>query len=75
MHRGRALAAFNHLLVARVKKFKSEGQGGASPHGQSNVQSDVQTLLAPLTQSEESLLASVSFFILLSFRFILEKNL
>lgn len=60
MHRGRALAAFNHLLAARVQKLKSEEQVGASVQGQSNVQSDVQTLLAPLTQSEESLLASVS---------------
>jgi spatacsin len=60
LHRGRALAAFNQLLAARVQKFKSEEQGGASVHGQNNVQSDVQTLLAPLTQSEESLLASVS---------------
>lgn len=59
MHRGRALAAFNHLLAARVQNFKSEEQGGGSARGQSNVQSDVQTLLAPLTQSEESLLASV----------------
>uniref|UniRef100_A0A2N9FSI1 Spatacsin C-terminal domain-containing protein n=1 Tax=Fagus sylvatica TaxID=28930 RepID=A0A2N9FSI1_FAGSY len=59
LHRGRALAAFNQLLAARVQKFKSEEQLGASVHGQNNVQSDVQTLLAPLTQSEESLLASV----------------
>ncbi|KAG6721774.1 hypothetical protein I3842_03G128800 [Carya illinoinensis] len=59
LHRGRALAAFNHLLEARVKKLKAEGQGSASAHGQSNVQSDVQTLLAPLTQNEESLLAFV----------------
>ncbi|KAE7998209.1 hypothetical protein FH972_002775 [Carpinus fangiana] len=59
LHRGRALAAFNHLLAARVQKLKSEGQVGASVQGQSNVQSDVQTFLAPLTQSEESLLASV----------------
>ncbi|KAM3708731.1 hypothetical protein ACJW31_02G119000 [Castanea mollissima] len=59
LHRGRALAAFNHLLAARVQNFKSEEQGGGSARGQSNVQSDVQTLLAPLTQSEESLLASV----------------
>lgn len=59
MHRGRALAAFNQLLAARVQNFKSKEQGGGSAHGQSNVQSDVQALLAPLTQSEESLLASV----------------
>ncbi|KAJ8769555.1 hypothetical protein K2173_005158 [Erythroxylum novogranatense] len=58
LHRGRALAAFNHILGVRVQKLKLEGKSGAS-HGQSNVQSDVQTLLAPLTQNEEALLSSV----------------
>ncbi|XP_010261035.1 PREDICTED: uncharacterized protein LOC104599968 [Nelumbo nucifera] len=59
LHRGRALAAFNHLLGMRVQKLKStnilQEQSGAS----ANVQSDVQILLAPLTHNEESLLSSV----------------
>ncbi|GMH24506.1 hypothetical protein Nepgr_026349 [Nepenthes gracilis] len=63
LHRGRALAAFNHLLGHRVEKLKSEGinrgQSGDSVRGPANVQSDVQTLLASLTQNEESLLSSV----------------
>lgn len=61
MHRGRALAAFNHILGVRVQKLKLEGQSGAASHGQTNVQSDVQTLLAPLTQSEEAIVSSVRF--------------
>ncbi|OWM82276.1 hypothetical protein CDL15_Pgr001850 [Punica granatum] len=59
LHRGRVLAAFNHILGARVEKLKVEKHSGASVKGQSNIQSDVQTLLAPLSQSEESLLSSV----------------
>ncbi|XP_061972823.1 uncharacterized protein LOC133695068 isoform X1 [Populus nigra] len=59
LHRGRALAAFNHILDVRAQKLKLEGQSGASSHGQRNVQSDVQALLAPLTQSEEAGLSSV----------------
>ncbi|XP_059642353.1 uncharacterized protein LOC132284280 isoform X2 [Cornus florida] len=63
LHRGRALAAFNHLLAVRVQKLKLEnihrGQAGTSLHGQTNVQLDVQSLLTPITQSEESLLSSV----------------
>ena len=63
MHRGRALAAFNHLLAVRVQKLKLEntnrGQPGTSLHGQTNVQADVQIVLTPITQSEESLLSSV----------------
>ncbi|ONI01941.1 hypothetical protein PRUPE_6G168600 [Prunus persica] len=55
LHRGRALAAFNHLLTVRVQKLKSEAQ----THGQTNVQADVQTLLGPITESEKSLLSSV----------------
>jgi hypothetical protein len=39
--------------------LKLEGQSGASSHGQRNVQSDVQALLAPLTQSEEAGLSLV----------------
>lgn len=63
LHRGRALAAFNHLLGVRLAKFKSEriceGKSGSSVHGQTNVQSDVQTLLAQITESEEFLVSSV----------------
>ncbi|KAM7517827.1 hypothetical protein LguiB_016789 [Lonicera macranthoides] len=63
LHRGRALAAFNHLISVRVKKLKMEniarGQPGTSGNGQTNFQSDVHTLLAPITQSEESLLLPV----------------
>lgn len=63
LHRGRALAAFNHLISVRVKKLKMEniarGHSGTSGNGQTNVQSDVHTLLAPITQSEESLLLPV----------------
>ncbi|KAI5588074.1 hypothetical protein BDE02_05G071700 [Populus trichocarpa] len=59
LHRGRALAAFNHILDVRAQKLKLEGQSGASSHGQRNVQSDVQALLAPLTQSEEAGLSLV----------------
>ncbi|KAH7860687.1 hypothetical protein Vadar_016791 [Vaccinium darrowii] len=58
LHRGRALAAFNHLLAVRVQKLKMESTH-RSPEGQTNVQADVQTVLAPVTQSEESLLSSV----------------
>ncbi|XP_057972244.1 uncharacterized protein LOC131160497 isoform X2 [Malania oleifera] len=63
LHRGRALAAFNHLLGARVQKLKSghihKEQSGASVHGQTNVQSDVQILLGRITDSEESFLSFV----------------
>ncbi|KAM7262326.1 hypothetical protein ACFE04_021403 [Oxalis oulophora] len=59
LHRGRALAAFNHLLSIRIDKLKTEGQSNSSTRGQTNVQSDVQTLLSPITQGEESLLSSV----------------
>lgn len=55
LHRGRALAALNHLLSARIHKLKSETPSS----GQTNVQSDVQILLAPIIESEESLLSSV----------------
>lgn len=60
LHRGRALGAFNQLLGYRVQKLKSDGsdrgQSSILTRGQVNVQSDVQALLASLTQSEESLL-------------------
>ncbi|KAJ7945315.1 Spatacsin [Quillaja saponaria] len=59
LNRGRALAAFNHILSVRVQKLKTEGESGALAHGQTNIQSDLQRLLSPITQSEESLLSSV----------------
>lgn len=59
MHRGRALCAFKRLLTVRVQKLKSDGKSGVVEHGQTNVQSDVLRLLAPITESEESLLSSV----------------
>ncbi|KAL1190297.1 hypothetical protein V5N11_016682 [Cardamine amara subsp. amara] len=59
LHRGRPLAAFNVFLEHRVEKLKLEDQSGSSIHGQRNMQSDVPMLLAPLTQSDESLLSSV----------------
>jgi len=62
LHRGRALAAFNQILGHRVQNLKSEGESSTSAHGQTNIQSDVQTLLSPLEQSEETLLSCVSFF-------------
>ncbi|KGN48416.1 uncharacterized protein LOC101206379 [Cucumis sativus] len=58
LHRGRALSAFNHLLAARVQKLKSEVQSSSAP-GHSNVQLDLQTLFAPLTPGEQSLLSSI----------------
>ncbi|KAJ9553781.1 hypothetical protein OSB04_017826 [Centaurea solstitialis] len=64
LHRGRALAAFIHLLSLRVKRLKLEFEArrvhsDTSVNGQSNIQSDVHTLLSPITQEEESLLSSV----------------
>ncbi|KAF8012156.1 hypothetical protein BT93_I0323 [Corymbia citriodora subsp. variegata] len=56
LHCGRPLAAFNHLLGVRVQKLNLERQSG----GPANVQSDIQTLLGPVTQDEELLLASVT---------------
>lgn len=66
LHRGRALAAFIHLLSLRVKKLKLEYEtrrmhSDTSVNGQSNIQSDVHTLLSPITPDEESLLSSVRF--------------
>ncbi|KAK4366838.1 hypothetical protein RND71_014718 [Anisodus tanguticus] len=62
LHRGRALAAFNQLLSNRVQKLKSESsrrQHGTPVQGQTNIQSDVQILLSPITQSEQLFLSSV----------------
>ncbi|KAI3930736.1 hypothetical protein MKX01_037182, partial [Papaver californicum] len=61
LHWGRALAAFNHLLGLRVQMLNENShrkQSGASS-GQANIQPDVQMLLAPVTQNEESLLSTV----------------
>ncbi|CAH1417368.1 unnamed protein product [Lactuca virosa] len=62
LHRGRPLAAFIHLLSLRLKKLKLEFETRrmqSDVNGQSNIQSDVHTLLSPITQEEESLLSSV----------------
>lgn len=64
LHRGRSLAAFIHLLSLRVKKLKLEFEthrvhSNISVNGQSNIQSDIHTLLSPITQEEETLLSSV----------------
>lgn len=62
LHRGRALAAFNFLLSLRASKLKD-----ATEHQellrQTNIQSDVQAILSPLSLKEWSLLPSVSFFL------------
>lgn len=58
LHRGRALAAFNQLLRARASKLKS-ANALQELSGQPNIQSDVQAILAPLSQSEGSILSSV----------------
>lgn len=55
LHRGRALAAFNHLLTLRVEKLNKEKRRSLG----TNMQSDVHALLAPITQNEESLLSAV----------------
>lgn len=74
MHRGRALAAFNQLLTSRVENLKIEGRSNAS--GQTNVQSDVQTLLSPISEKEQSLLSSVrALFLIISWNiFMAEMN-
>ncbi|KAK7247505.1 hypothetical protein RIF29_42388 [Crotalaria pallida] len=59
LHRGRALAAFNQILSHRVQNLKSADEAGTSARGQTNTQSDVQMLLSPLGQSEETILSSV----------------
>lgn len=60
LHRGRALSAFNRLLTVRVQNLKTEGQSGELTQGQTNIQSDLQRLLAPLTETEIPFLSSVS---------------
>ncbi|KAK4264830.1 hypothetical protein QN277_025955 [Acacia crassicarpa] len=59
LHRGRALAAFNQILINRAQQLKSGGTASASTNVQTNIQSDVQTLLSPLSQSEEDLLLPI----------------
>ncbi|KAL3647014.1 hypothetical protein CASFOL_009186 [Castilleja foliolosa] len=63
LHRGRALAALNHLLSERVARLKTDnkhsGQSETQSSGQTNVQLDLQNLLAAITESEESLLSPV----------------
>ncbi|KAF5181415.1 hypothetical protein FRX31_028998, partial [Thalictrum thalictroides] len=52
LHRGCALAAFNHLLGVRIKNLRAgntyQKQSNALVHGKTNVQADVQMLLAPV---------------------------
>lgn len=63
LHRGRALAAFNYLIGLRALELKSahshHGAVGGSSFAQTNIQSDVQTLLGSLTQNERSIISSV----------------
>lgn len=67
LHRGRALAAFNQILGHRVQNLKSEEESSTSAHGQTNIQSDVHSLLSPLGQSEETLLSCVSYLFFIRF--------
>ncbi|RLN30060.1 uncharacterized protein C2845_PM05G27470 [Panicum miliaceum] len=59
LHRGRALAAFRHLLVKRASQLKSANARQVIS-AQSNVQADVQLILAPLSQAERSILLLVA---------------
>ncbi|KAG8053146.1 hypothetical protein GUJ93_ZPchr0001g29494 [Zizania palustris] len=59
LHRGRALAAFRHLLSKRVSQLKSANAQQVISV-QSNVQADVQLILAPLSQTERPILLSVA---------------
>ncbi|GAB2283200.1 hypothetical protein Dimus_017727 [Dionaea muscipula] len=63
LHRGQALAAFNHFLDYRVQKLKdgtyNTEHESTAKRGQVNVQSDVQTLLASLKLDEEQFFSSV----------------
>jgi spatacsin len=58
LHRGRALAAFRHLIAKRASQLKSASARQVIS-AQSNVQADVQLILAPLSQVERSILISV----------------
>ncbi|KAJ1264321.1 hypothetical protein BS78_09G254700 [Paspalum vaginatum] len=59
LHRGRALAAFRHLIFKRASQLKSASARQVIS-SQSNVQADVQLILAPLSQAERSILLSVA---------------
>ncbi|KQK03052.1 uncharacterized protein LOC100829381 isoform X2 [Brachypodium distachyon] len=59
LHRGRALAAFRHLLGKRAAQLKSANARQVIS-AQSDVQADVQLILAPLSQTERSVLLSVA---------------
>lgn len=67
LHRGRAFAAFNLLLSLRASKLKDATEH-KEPLRQTNIQSDVQAILSPLSLQEWSLLPSVCF--LLQFEYI-----
>ncbi|KAK8969243.1 hypothetical protein KSP40_PGU005204 [Platanthera guangdongensis] len=58
LRRGRPLAAFNRLLSLRASKF-IDATEHQEPLRQTNIQSDVQAILSPLSQKEWSLLPSV----------------
>ncbi|WVZ99776.1 hypothetical protein U9M48_045026 [Paspalum notatum var. saurae] len=57
LHRGRVLAAFRHLIFKRASQLKS-ASARQMISSQSNVQADVQLILAPLSQAERSILLS-----------------
>jgi spatacsin len=59
LHRGRALAAFRHLLGKRASQLKSANAGQVIST-QSDVQADVQLILASLSQTERPVLLSVA---------------
>ncbi|XP_006643839.2 uncharacterized protein LOC102717287 isoform X2 [Oryza brachyantha] len=59
LHRGRALAAFRHLLGKRASQLKSANARQVIS-AQSSVQADVQLILAPLSQTERPILLSVA---------------
>lgn len=63
LHRGRPLAAFKQLLLARTQRlqlaYSRQAPSGVPVRGLTNIQADMQSLLAPLTQDEELLLSSV----------------
>uniref|UniRef100_A0A0E0JEY2 Spatacsin C-terminal domain-containing protein n=1 Tax=Oryza punctata TaxID=4537 RepID=A0A0E0JEY2_ORYPU len=59
LHRGRALAAFRHLLGKRASQLKSANASQVISV-QSSVQADVQLILAPLSQTERPILLSVA---------------
>jgi hypothetical protein len=63
LRRGRALAAFNALLAPRSHTMELQSEG----KGKSSSSPDLQALLASLTESEEALIASVSYLFKWSF--------